>query len=323
VWEGKYGFINISDKEFSDSLSVRYELFNKDQRISQLAYMKIKQPAPGDTSRFTINMETANMIGANDVNVFVNPQVVPEQYYDNNVLSLADYLTVTVDAFDPVLDVTIDDRHVLNGDFVSSNPFIVIRVWDENKKNFKQDLQGMKVYLTYPCDEESCTPTTIDLSSGEVTWYPATETSDFRIEFKPVNLPAGKYTLRVEAADARNNTSGADPFLVDFVVTDETSVTISEPYPNPSASDFTFRVILSGQYIPENFSLELVNVNGKLLHTFSQNDANDFHIGVNYLKWDGADLQGNTLPSGVYIYKMQFSVNGTQITREGKLVLVR
>ncbi len=323
VWEGKYGFINISDKEFTDSLSVRYELFNKDQRISQLSYKKIKQPAPGDTSLFSINLATADMIGANDVNVFVNPQITPEQYYDNNVLSLPDYLNVMVDGFDPVLDVTIDDRHVLNGDFVSTNPFILMRVWDENKKNFKQDLQGMKVYLTYPCEDETCTPTTIDLSSSEVTWYPATETSDFRIEFKPVNLPAGKYTLRVEAADARNNTSGTDPYLVDFVVSDETSVTISEPYPNPSASDFAFRVILSGQYTPENFNLELVNVNGKLLHAFSQDDANDFHIGVNYLKWDGTDLQGNVLPNGVYIYKMQFSVNGNQVIREGKLVLMR
>ncbi len=322
-WPGKYGFINISDKAFTDSLSVRYELFNKDQRKSQLAYMKIKPPAPGDTTGFNINIATTDMAGLNDVNVFVNPQITPEQYYDNNMLSLPDYLTVTVDGFDPVLDVTIDDRHVLNGDFVSSNPFILIRVWDENKKNFKQDLQGMKVYLTYPCEDETCTPSTVDLSASDVTWYPATATSDFRIEFKPVNLPVGKYTLRVEAADARNNASGADPYLVDFVVSDETSVTISEPYPNPSASDFTFRVILSGQYIPENFNLELVDVNGKLLHAFSQEDANDFHIGVNYLKWDGTDLQGNVLPNGVYIYKMQLSVNGNQVIREGKLVLVR
>lgn len=323
VWEGKYGFINISDKEFTDSLSVRYELFNKDQRKSQLAYRKIKAPAPGDTTDFNLNLATADMAGLNDVNVFVNPQIIPEQYYDNNVLSLPDYLTVMLDEFDPVLDVTIDDRHVLNGDFVSNNPFILIQVWDENKKNFKQDIQGMKVYLTYPCEDETCTPTTVDLDASDVKWYPATATSDFRIEFKPVNLPVGKYTLRVEAADARNNTSGADPYLVDFVVTDETSVTISEPYPNPSEAAFTFRVILSGQYTPQNFKLELVNVNGKLLHAFSQDDANDFHIGVNYLKWEGTDQQGNVLPNGVYIYKMQFSVNGNQVIREGKLVLLR
>ncbi|SKC88676.1 putative type IX secretion system sortase PorU2 [Ohtaekwangia koreensis] len=323
VWEGTYGFINISDKEFTDSLSVRYELFNKDQRVSQLEYIKIKPPAPGDTSKFSLNISTSGMVGLNDVNVFVNPQVEPEQYYDNNVLSLTDYLNVTLDEFAPVLDVTIDDRHVLNGDFVSSNPFILVRVWDENKKNFKHDLEGMKVYLTYPCEEEDCSPTPIDLTSAEVTWYPATETSDFRIEFKPTNLPEGKYTLRVEASDARNNSSGADPYLIDFVVSKETSITVSEPYPNPSASEFYFRIIMSGESLPENFNLELVDVNGKLLHAFSQDDIADFHIGVNNLKWDGTDLNGNTMPDGVYIYKLQLNLNGSQITREGKLVLLK
>jgi flagellar hook assembly protein FlgD len=106
-------------------------------------------------------------------------------------------------------------------------------------------------------------------------------------------------------------------------VSKETSITVSEPYPNPSSSEFYFRIIMSGESLPENFNLELVDVNGKLLHTFSQDDIADFHIGVNSLKWDGTDLNGNTMPDGVYIYKLQLNLNGSQITREGKLVLLK
>ncbi|HEY9048992.1 MAG TPA: C25 family cysteine peptidase [Ohtaekwangia sp.] len=323
IWKGNYGFINISDKTFADSLAVRYELFNESSRTSQSETLKIKQPAPGDTTAFDISFDTSGKTGLNDVTVFVNPHIAPEQYYDNNVMVFSNYLNVSLDQFAPVLDVTIDDRHVANGDFVSANPYILVRVWDENRKLYKQDLQGMRLFLTYPCADETCTPTEIDLSGETVTWYAGSDTSDFRLEFKPKDLPAGKYTLRVEAADARNNTSGTDPYLVDFVVSSETSVSVSEPYPNPSVSDFYFRVTLAGEYLPENFKLQLVDVNGKLLHAYSQDDVDSFHIGINYLKWNGTDLGGNVMPSGVYIYKLQFVVNGTQVTREGKLVLLR
>ncbi|WP_333820123.1 C25 family cysteine peptidase [Ohtaekwangia sp.] len=323
VWQGNYSFINISDKTFSDSLSVHYELFNETSRTSQSEIVKIKAPTPGDTTAFQVNFNTLGKTGLNDVTVFVNPHISPEQYYDNNIMVFSNYLNVSQDKFAPVLDVTIDDRHVVNGDFVSANPYILVRVWDENKRLHKQNLQGMRIFLTYPCADETCTPAEIDLTGETVTWYAGTDTSDFRLEFRPADLPAGKYTLRVEAADALDNTSGTDPYLVDFVVSDETSVAVSEPYPNPSSSDFYFRVTLGGKYLPEDFKLQLVDVTGKLLQAYSQQDIKDFHTGINYIKWSGTDLGGNAMPSGVYIYKLQFTLNGNQITREGKMVMFR
>ena len=102
-WEGPYGFINITNQTFSDSLTVHAEVYNQASRTSQLNKLKIKAPLPGDTTTFYLDVNTINKAGLNDVNVYVNPKITPEQYYDNNVLQLRDYLRVDVETIRPVL----------------------------------------------------------------------------------------------------------------------------------------------------------------------------------------------------------------------------
>jgi hypothetical protein len=323
AWPGSYSFVNISDKTFGDSLTVQYELFNQDQRFSQKAAMKIAPPAPGDTTHFIVSIPTANRQGLNDVNVFVNPRILPEQYYENNLLALPRYLNVQQDQFNPVLAVTIDGRYVENGDFVSANPLIAVRIWDENHTILKTNTDGIRMFLTYPCSDEPCTPVQVTLQSDSVTWQPATTTTDFALQVTPRNLPAGNYTLQVEGTDARGNSSGTDPYLLSFTVTSDEALTVSEPYPNPSYGDVYFRVVLSGQTLPGDISLEIIDVNGKQIALFPREAFADFHVGVNRLRWDGRDLAGNVLPVGVYIYRLQIATEKTGVRRNGKILLRR
>ncbi|MBT1689511.1 putative type IX secretion system sortase PorU2 [Dawidia soli] len=323
AWPGAYSFVNISDKTFSDSLTVQYELFNQDQRFSQRAAMKIAPPPPGDTTHFIVSIPTADRQGLNDVNVYVNPHILPEQYYENNLLGLPGYLNVRKDMLNPVLAVTIDGRHVENGDFVSANPLIAVRIWDENRIIRKTTPEGIRMFLTYPCATEPCTPVQVTLESDSVTWQSATATTDFTLQLTPRNLPDGKYTLQVEAADARDNSSGGNPYLVTFTVTTEEALTVSEPYPNPSYGDVYFRVVLSGQTLPGDISLDIIDVNGKQVAVFPREAFADFHIGVNRLRWDGRDLAGNVLPVGVYIYRLRIATEKTGVSRNGKILLRR
>ncbi len=322
-WQGPYGFINITNQTFSDSLTVHAEVYNQASRTSQLNKLKIKAPLPGDTTTFYVDVNTINKAGLNDVNVYVNPKVTPEQYYDNNVLQLRDYLRVDVETIRPVLDVSIDGRYIENRDFVTSNPFILIKVWDENKNILKTDTTGMEVYVSYPCDSEPCGPTPISLSSQEIKWYPATATTPFRIEFHPPNLSDGVYTLRVEATDSRANSSGSEPYEVQFTVANETSVTIKDPFPNPFTNDVYFKIVITGNELPDAFDMKLTDVNGKILGHYGNYSDPAFHIGTNELSWNGTDPGGNLLPSGVYIYKMMLYIQDRYVEKIGKLVLVR
>ena len=322
-WKGKYGFVNISDKSFVDSLTVKYEVFNQTTRTSRHNQLKIKAPAPGDTTSFEVAVETINQPGISDVEVYVNPKVLPELYYDNNILQLADHLNVEGEGLNPVLDVTIDGRYLANGDYVSSDPFIKARIWDENIYILKKDTVGVRIFLTYPCDSPPCTPIQILLTDEDIKWYPATDTSAFRVEYTPNQLTDGEYRLRIEGADSRGNRSGVEPYEVTFNVLNETTVTIADPYPNPFSQEVYFRIVLSGNSIPEAIGIQLVNVNGQIQSEFTESDLEELHIGTNEIIWNGTDRLGNTLPGGVYIYEIKLLINGQQTRKLGKLVLVR
>jgi flagellar hook assembly protein FlgD len=133
----------------------------------------------------------------------------------------------------------------------------------------------------------------------------------------------GSYVLMVEAADSRSNNSGAEPYRIDFEVKSDLSINVSDPYPNPSVLDVTFNVALGGSELPSEFTLSLMDVNGKLIRMFAKPDLDDFHTGINYLTWNGTDTNGTRVPAGVYVYKIQLSMQGQHVTKNGKIVLLR
>jgi hypothetical protein len=320
TWSGDYGFINISDKNFSDSLVVRYDTYNYQQGILETNTLKIKAPLPGDTTVFDVEIDTDHKSGLNDIDVFVNPRIAAEQYFDNNVMSLVGHLNVEADGFNPVLEVTIDGRRVIDGDFVSPDPVILVNVWDENSNLLKGDPAGMKILLAYPCEDDDCDPVTIDLSGEQIVWYPATSTIPFRMEFRPTSLPDGRYRLHVEGADASGNTSGVVPYEISFNVQAEETVSILPPYPNPFSYEVNFTVVLTGDELPEQMLLQISDVNGKVVREFFPDHVN---VGTNVWVWDGTDQNGNTLSKGLYFYKANLVINGKQHQKVSKIVLMK
>lgn len=307
TWTGNYGFKNISQKNFSDSLTVRMEVFNQQGLSSDLRMVKIKAPAPGETTPFTFTVNTLEKSGLNDVKVFVNPRIVAEQYYENNVLELYDHLDVQADVFNPVLEVTIDGRYLQNGDYVSPNPKINIRLWDENSLIKKTDTLGVKIFLTYPGEPG---PTPIYFSRADVAWFAQTDNEDFSVQFSPQNLPEGEYTLRIEARDARNNASGAEPYTITFNVRYEQTALLLAPYPNPMSSTVSFVLVLSGETTPDKLVLDVFNSSGQPVRSV---EFGDFVIGTNRLVWDGTDGRGNALANGLYLYRVRLISNGAPV----------
>ncbi len=299
TWYGTYGFVNISDKVFSDSLTVRTQFFNKTTRLADQVLKKIKAPAQGDTTEFSVHFNSFDKTGNNDLSVFVNPRILPEQYYENNNIEIQNYLYVEPDVFGPVMDVTIDGRHVQNEDFVSSNPSIVVKIWDENKFIHKIDTMGVKIFLQYPCDVD-CQFEQIYFSNSNVSWQPGTAEKDFTVEFAPRQLEEGMYVLRVEASDARNNPSGANAYEISFQVSFESSITFMAPYPNPTQGNVTFTFTISGESSPDYLFIQIFGTDGRLVRELKKQDA--FFVGTNELVWDGKDEKGEGLPSGLYVY---------------------
>ena len=172
-------------------------------------------------------------------------------------------------------------------------------------------------------DAPSCSPTQIQLSNARVKWYPATASSDFRIEFAPQALPDGKYTLRVEGADAKGNGSTLAPYQVSFVVMNETTLTVSEAYPNPAKDDVYFKVSVSGNTPPDHLELRVQGVNGQLQTILTESDFQPLDIGSNELVWNANTRNGNSLSNGIYIYRLTVGVSDKIVQRIGKLVVMK
>ncbi len=314
---GQYGFTNISTKLFTDSLRVNTQIVNATKAVRDTTSFKIKAPAPGDTTKFSFTLNTKGKAGLNDINVYVNPKIQPEQYYDNNTINLAGYLNVQPDLSPPTLDVTVDGRYLQDNDYVSPSPKIKIKLHDNNPFLLVTDTTHLNVLLTYPC-KANCPYTRINFNRSDVQWSPATASSDFVFNFNPVNLAEGTYTLQVSGTDASGNSSGTSPYSVTFQIKNETTLTLQSVYPNPSAGIFNFSFVLSGNVLPNDFSLQIYSANGQLLEEFGMNKISNFIIGTNDLAWHA--LQAN-IANGLLIYRLTMTVNGKSATQCGKLVL--
>ena len=146
---------------------------------------------------------------------------------------------------------------------------------------------------------------------------------DFRIEFHPLALPDGEYTLRVEGSDAKGNGSALSPYEVSFVVLNETTITLSEAYPNPTDNDVFFKIVVSGNAPPDFLELRVLGVNGQLQSILTDVDFPALQIGSNELNWNIHTRHGNALPNGIYIYQLTVGASDKVVQRTGKLVVMK
>lgn len=305
-----FAFENISDKNFStDSLSVQCTFLNTSKQSEQVRTFRIKAPKPKEITEFVVPVQTFGSDGENILRVFVNPKEVLEQYYDNNILEIK--YEVLKDNKNPILDVTFDGVRILDGDIVSPNPLIRIRLRDDNPFLQKQDTVGLDVRLKRPC--ENCNFERIPFTSPDLRWK--SEGRNIDLEFTPKNLTDGIYTLRVNGEDASGNRAGIEPYQVNFEVITEASVTNVLPYPNPFSGSTRFVFTLTGSEIPQEMKIQIMTVAGKVVREITQDELGPIRIGNNISQyaWNGTDEFGDQLANGVYLYRVVMRLNGEGI----------
>ncbi len=330
----QFGFWNIGGRSFPDSLTVRSTLLNIDRRQSTMNEFQITSPAPTDTTLFTVDVNTLGRSGQNNLNVFVNPSITPEAYYDNNVQDFPGLLTVIADNINPVIDVVFDGEYILDGDIVSPTPLIAIKLKDENNFILKTDTAGVNLFLK---EQEETSFRRVSFSSENIQWTAASEEQDFSVDYRPDRLADGIYTLRVEAEDGSGNASGTEPYVINFEVINESSITNFYPYPNPFSTSTRFVFTLTGSEVPNQIKIQIMTVSGKIVREITQDELGPIRIGNNLsdFAWNGKDEFGDQLANGVYLYKVIVQQDGQTLEQRntaadkafkngfGKLYLLR
>ena len=318
---------NVSNKDM-DSLLVNYWITDRNGQNHVIPYPRQAPLLAGEILVDTITFQTFGYGGLNTFWMEVNP-INPEtgeydqleQYHFNNIAQRS--FIVNEDRINPILDVTFDGTHILDGDIVSAQPEIFIRLNDENPyllMNEESDTTYFKVFMTHQDDDE-INPVNFrnGLNEEIMQFTPASNEDNIStIRFMPkAPLIDGVYRLIVIASDKSGNESGDLNYKIDFEVINEATITEVLNYPNPFSTRTQFVFTLTGSELPEYMKIQIMTVTGKVVKEIFMEELGPIRIGRNITDyfWDGKDMYGDQLANGVYLYRVITKQNGSDLTK--------
>lgn len=339
---------NVSELPM-DSMLAKYTL--RDAQLAVSSTYTRHEPLPAfDTInlKYSRTINSNNFLGNNKLIIEANPDDdQPEQFHFNNIAEL-DFSAVG-DKTNPLLDVTFDGQHIMNGDIVSAKPEIMITLKDENTFLALNDTAAMDVYLKYPGE---ATPRRMSYDNAVMTFYPADSTNlvnnnKAQIELKPTLNIDGTYELIVRDRDRSGNHSSNQPdraegdihydYKTTFEVINKPSITNVLNYPNPFSTSTKFVFTITGSELPDIMKIQIMTIKGTVVKEIMKEDLGPLHIGRNITEyaWDGRDEFGDILANGVYFYRVvtrlddkrmdQMSQNYDKYFKKGfgKMVILR
>jgi hypothetical protein len=299
---------------------------------------------------YTVNTLDNRHKGFNDLTIEANPldyNHQNEQFHFNNFAQLRYF--VLGDNQNPLLDVTFDGVHILDGDLVSAKPEISIQLKDENKFLALDDTSLISIYFRYVPTGNMWRANYSDIN---VNFYPADEVN-LQVNKANVVIYAdfpqdGKYELIVRSTDKSGNTSSATDnrlsglvyydYKIAFEVVNKPSISNVLNYPNPFTTQTQFVFTLTGSEIPDYMEIQITNIKGTVVKQIRMDELGPIKIGLNRTQyaWDGRDQYGDVLANGVYFYKIITSLDNKEIDHYsidqvdkffkkgiGKMVLIR
>lgn len=298
-----------------DSVLVSYALIDRNNMTTKYLKPVYGPLAAGDTLIVRLTLETIALTGSNTIVVEANPDNFRlEQYHFNNYAFIPFF--VKKDNFNPLLDVTFDGVHIMNGDIVSAKPEILISLKDENKYLGLTDTSLIDVYIRYPEGFKEKIPN----NSPILSFFPAdtaqlSKDNTATIRLNPEFETDGIYELIVAGRDVTGNESGNLDYTVSFEVINKSMISNVLNYPNPFTSSTRFVFTLTGAEIPTYMKIQVMTVSGKIVREITQTELGPIHIGTNITEyaWDGTDQYGDPLANGLYLYRVIALNNGEQI----------
>jgi hypothetical protein len=313
---------NISDLDM-DSLLVNYWVEDANHNLIPLPYPRQDSLRVGQTIRDTINLGSLNLQGLNSLWVEVNPYVNAfqkdqmEKYHFNNMGQIP--FRVINDDENPILDVTFNGYHILNRDIIDPNSEIVITLKDDNPyllMDQEADTANFGIFLTSPDGVQKRLNFRNALGEPLMDWVPADASNKkFKIIYQGDFDQEGIYRLLVQGVDKSGNISGDFEYDIEFEVDLQSSITHLMNYPNPFTTSTRFVFTLTGAVIPDEFTIQIMNVTGTVVREITVDELGELKIGRNItdFEWDGTDEYGDRLARGVYLYRAIVKINGENI----------
>ncbi|MBL7951961.1 MAG: hypothetical protein JNM62_09600 [Flavobacteriales bacterium] len=314
---------NISEFDM-DSLLIEARVVDR-HNIAHRVHYRRHAPLPAgawylDTLHFsTLPFGGLNtlIVEANPVDTLTDAYDQPEQYHFNNIAQWR--FDVAVDNENPLLDVTFDGIHILDGDIVSARPEIEISLNDENTVlllDSPADTAQFKVFLARPGVAGERIYFRDGQGNENLQFIPADgPDNEARIYYRPAFVNDGKYLLTVQASDLSANVSGDNDYKIGFEVINRSTITEVLNYPNPFTTSTRFVFTLTGSVVPSYMKIQIMTVTGKVVREVKMHELGPLRVGRNItdFAWDGTDEFGDKLARGVYLYRVITQINGEDV----------
>ena len=300
-----------------DSLTIRYSIVDIYNNSVRVVTRKIDSLLPVETLIDELEIATLGLSGKNRLVYQINPLSTeglpeqPEQHRFNNEISIPFF--VKTDDTQPILDVVFDGIHIMDGEIVSPKPNVVISLKDDNDfLVFEEDADTSNIvmFITTPEGIQSKINYGIN-DDGNISWKFDTNKNRFRINYVPDFKEDGKYHLLIQARDKSGNMSGTNDYEITFEVINKSAITQVLNYPNPFTTKTYFVFTLTGDRVPDVFTIRIYTVSGKIVKEIHKQELGNIHIGNNITDyyWDGTDNYGGRLANGVYFYQVTVEFN--------------
>lgn len=309
---------NVSNTNM-DSLLIKYQITDNANVKHTITYPRQDSLRINDTLITSLNISSIAYPKNNYFLIEANPNAdQPEMFHFNNIALIPFY--VIGDNANPLLDVTFDGVHILDGDIVSAKPEILITLKDENQYLALDDTALFNIFLKDPTNQLN----RVSFSNPNVTFIPASIESNKKsssssnnkatIQFNPTLLEDGKYQLIVQGQDKSGNTSGKLDYKINFEVINKPSITNVLNYPNPFTTSTKFVFTLTGSEVPVYFKIQIMTITGRIIREIMLDELGPLHIGRNITQysWNGTDEFGDRLANGLYLYRVVVSIDGQQ-----------
>lgn len=237
------------------------------------------------------------------------------ELFDYNNAAITQF-TVQGDTISPVMQVTYDGVKIINGDYIQSNPEIVLNFLDDSRMVI-QDTTNLRVF-NFINNSFSYVPYYINGIKNPVIniTFPDNNFLQATVTYNP-SLDQGVHKFRYVAVDVTGNF--ADTIINSVVVDNNLSITEMANYPNPMKTETNFMFKLSGESNPTTCKVKIFTVAGRLIKEINANAI----VGYNNISWDGKDNDGDYIANGTYLYKFIIEGNSQVETSIQKLAVLR
>ena len=200
-----------------------------------------------------------------------------------------------------------------NGDKVNATPYFVAEIRDEDGINAAGGGVGHDIQLVVDNDPQ------MTFNLNDSFSYDFGSHQSGRVGFSLPELSLGTHRLTFRVWDVLNNPSTAE---LTFLVAEgqKPQVFNIDCTRNPAVGSTSFRITHDRIGSEVDMTLEIIDISGRILYRRSQTTVPSEATFT--MDWDLTIDGGRRLNTGVYLYRVMLSADGTTATSKAKKIII-